>query len=104
MNAPANITTETGWRRYLPIVDTFCSAADIEERKMRCRVMAIRDQAAHARTKAENWAAQSALATVEQLGLANSTTAMPIERLKAIGEAMAEMFALAVKLEVAGPA
>lgn len=104
MNAPVNIARDAGWRRYLPIVDAFCRDAGDEERKMRCRVMSIRDQAAHARTKADNWAANAALAAVEQIGLANATTSMPVENLRMIGEAMSDLFLIAAKLEVAGPA
>lgn len=103
MNAPAQIKPPA-WKRHLPRVDAFCTGIGADERKMRCRVLELQDQATAGRRAGHNWAADQILFTVEQMGLAFALAPMAIHDLRAVGESMADLLTIAAKVSAYGGA
>lgn len=102
MNAPAGIIKAPAWKNYLPMVDTFCAGASPDERRVRARMMALRDVASEARHDPGNLSADMILTAVQRLGLVHATAPAPLHNLQAIGESMAELLTIAAKVSVYG--
>lgn len=103
MNAQTQTRSAPAWKSYLPIVDQTFRGATPDERRLRCRIMVMRDQANAARHKAVAWHADQALSTVEQLGLAYAMSSVSLDQLNAVRENMALLFQVAASLNVRCP-
>jgi len=89
------------WQRYAPVVLSFFPDADENEQRCRGAIMHMRDRANQVRQKSVTWAADAILATMEQLGLAFASSAAEPHKIEAIRRQMAELFRIAVAIDVA---